>query len=156
MHIKVDENGNILDKNYSIFKLKSENPNVSFPARFTEELLNSFNVYTVIVKPHAEYDERTQRPEAASEPIKGEDGKWYLETHIVDLSEEEVQIIYNNKAFLSEGERTARLEFTDWWALSDTPDMTPEQTAYRQALRDITTHPNWPWLEESDWPVKPE
>jgi len=27
---------------------------------------------------------------------------------------------------------------------------------YRQALRDITTHPNWPNLEESDWPVKPE
>lgn len=26
---------------------------------------------------------------------------------------------------------------------------------YRQALRDITTHVNWPNLSEEDWPVKP-
>jgi hypothetical protein len=33
--------------------------------------------------------------------------------------------------------------------------MTAEQTAYRQALRDITTNSNWPNLTSSDWPVKP-
>lgn len=27
--------------------------------------------------------------------------------------------------------------------------------AYRQALRDITTHANWPNLADSDWPTKP-
>ena len=43
---------------------------------------------------------------------------------------------------------------TDWWASSDLT-MTEEQSAYRQALRDITDHANWPNLEESDWPVKP-
>lgn len=43
---------------------------------------------------------------------------------------------------------------TDWWASSDLT-MTAEQTAYRQALRDITTHANWPDLGEADWPVKP-
>jgi hypothetical protein len=26
---------------------------------------------------------------------------------------------------------------------------------YRQALRDITDHANWPLLEEADWPVAP-
>lgn len=26
---------------------------------------------------------------------------------------------------------------------------------YRQALRDITSHSNWPLLEEADWPVAP-
>ncbi len=43
---------------------------------------------------------------------------------------------------------------TDWWASSDLT-MTDEQTAYRQALRDITTHSNWPHLEDSDWPTAP-
>ena len=43
---------------------------------------------------------------------------------------------------------------TDWWASSDRT-MTAEQTAYRQALRDITTHANWPHLGEDDWPTKP-
>jgi hypothetical protein len=27
---------------------------------------------------------------------------------------------------------------------------------YRQALRDITGHVNFPYLTEADWPVKPE
>lgn len=52
------------------------------------------------------------------------------------------------------GERAKRLCATDVWGLSDYP-VTAEQLAYRQALRDITTHPNWPNLEESDWPTKP-
>jgi hypothetical protein len=43
---------------------------------------------------------------------------------------------------------------TDWWASSDLT-MTAEQTAYRQALRDITAHANWPHLDEADWPTKP-
>ena len=28
-------------------------------------------------------------------------------------------------------------------------------TTYRQALRDITAHADWPLLEEADWPVAP-
>jgi len=51
-------------------------------------------------------------------------------------------------------ERDRKIAETDWWASSDLT-MTAEQTAYRQALRDITTHANWPHLEESDWPTKP-
>ena len=49
-------------------------------------------------------------------------------------------------------ERNRRIAATDWWASSDLT-MTPEQTAYRQALRDITeTHTS---LQDVVWPVKP-
>jgi hypothetical protein len=51
--------------------------------------------------------------------------------------------------------RNSLLSETDWWAVSDRT-MTAEQTAYRQALRDITAHANWPNLADSDWPTKPE
>lgn len=51
--------------------------------------------------------------------------------------------------------RNSLLSETDWWAVSDRT-MTSEQTAYRQALRDITTHANWPDLDDGDWPTKPE
>jgi hypothetical protein len=51
--------------------------------------------------------------------------------------------------------RNTLLSETDWWAMSDRT-MTAEQTAYRQALRDITAHANWPNLADSDWPTKPE
>ena len=43
---------------------------------------------------------------------------------------------------------------TDWWAVSDRV-MTAEQTAYRQSLRDLPTHTNWPALRNDDWPVSP-
>ena len=41
---------------------------------------------------------------------------------------------------------------TDWWASSDLT-MTAEQTAYRQALRDITD--NCTGLDDVVWPTKP-
>ncbi len=28
-------------------------------------------------------------------------------------------------------------------------------TTYRQALRDLPTHENWPHLSSTDWPIKP-
>ena len=42
---------------------------------------------------------------------------------------------------------------TDVWALSDRT-MTAEQTAYRQALRDITDQAGFP--TDITWPTKPE
>ena len=50
--------------------------------------------------------------------------------------------------------RDSKLAETDFYALSDVT-MTDAMTTYRQALRDITTHSNWPNLEEADWPTKP-
>ena len=43
---------------------------------------------------------------------------------------------------------------TDYLALSDNT-LTAEMTTYRQALRDISSHANWPNLDEADWPTKP-
>lgn len=49
--------------------------------------------------------------------------------------------------------RDVLLAATDWWVLPDrTP--TPEQLAYRQALRDITQ--SYSSVADVVWPVKPE
>jgi hypothetical protein len=50
-------------------------------------------------------------------------------------------------------DRDAYLAATDVWALSDRT-MTAEQTAYRQALRDITDQAGFP--ADITWPTKPE
>lgn len=50
--------------------------------------------------------------------------------------------------------RDAKLAETDFYALSDVT-MSSEMTTYRQALRDLPTHENWPNLEDADWPTKP-
>ena len=49
-------------------------------------------------------------------------------------------------------ERNRRIAGTDWWASSDLT-MSDAQTAYRQALRDITE--TYTSLDDVVWPTKP-
>ena len=51
-------------------------------------------------------------------------------------------------------QRDAKLAETDFYALSDVT-MSAEMTTYRQALRDITAHADFPYLDDDDWPIKP-
>lgn len=50
--------------------------------------------------------------------------------------------------------RNSKLAETDFYALSDVT-MPDNIKTYRQALRDLPTHKNWPNLEDADWPTKP-
>lgn len=50
--------------------------------------------------------------------------------------------------------RNELLAATDYLALTDNT-LSDTTKAYRQALRDITSHVNFPYLSEEDWPVKP-
>jgi hypothetical protein len=54
--------------------------------------------------------------------------------------------------------RDKLLADTDWMTMRSADTSTPVPSAwhtYRQALRDITSHSNWPNLNEEDWPTKP-
>ena len=60
-------------------------------------------------------------------------------------------------ARVAEGNRSKRdtlLAETDWTGMSDVT-MTSAMTTYRQALRDLPDHSNWPNLDNADWPTKP-
>ena len=80
---------------------------------------------------------------------------------VVDLSDADVA---SRTAVLEASNRKHRdrlLAETDYLALSD-GTMSDAMTTYRQALRDITTHANWPNLaypdiggSGGDWPTKP-
>ena len=59
-----------------------------------------------------------------------------------------------NTATANRATRNAKLAETDFYALSDVT-MSSEMTTYRQALRDITGHDNWPNLGDDDWPTAP-
>ena len=52
--------------------------------------------------------------------------------------------------------RDSLLAQTDWTQANDSPLSDADQIkyrTYRQALRDLTTHANWPELQEEDWPT---
>ena len=55
-------------------------------------------------------------------------------------------------AAITREERNTLLQATDMWALSDRT-MSAEQTAYRQALRDLTAQAGFP--TDITWPTKP-
>jgi hypothetical protein len=78
----------------------------------------------------------------------------------IELSAEEVAEFNASKdlpidnSIRFRNEREQLLRETDHWAYQDTPEMTEEQIAYRQALRDIPNQETWP--ESVTWPTKPE
>ena len=59
-----------------------------------------------------------------------------------------------DKAASHRSVRNEKLAETDWTAMSDVT-MADSMKTYRQALRDLPTHSNWPNLEDADWPTKP-
>jgi hypothetical protein len=55
-------------------------------------------------------------------------------------------------------QRDTLLAESDWRVIKAQETGIPMSQAwvdYRQALRDITSHANFPWLDDADWPVKP-
>lgn len=55
--------------------------------------------------------------------------------------------------------RDTKLDDTDWVVIKsqELGESVPEVwLEYRQSLRDISKHSNWPNLSDSDWPAKPQ
>jgi len=147
-------NGQIDQYPYTVGDLRRDNPNTSFPKVIPEATMAAFDMYPVGYEAAPEYDPMTHRLQHSGTPVL-KDGKWVLTKTVVALTAEQIADRGAAKAKEMREYRGKLLAETDWWALSDVT-MTAEQTTYRQALRDITTHANWPYLQEADWPVKPE
>jgi hypothetical protein len=152
MYVKIVDNA-VSVWPYSIGKLKADNPSVSFPKIITDELLASYGVYEVSNDDPPDHNERTQKVQLNSQP-SGSGSSWSVGWTVVDKTSAEIAEYDTNITKANRDIRDGKLQAVDWWASSDLT-MTAEQTAYRQALRDITSHENWPHLEEADWPVKP-
>ena len=73
-----------------------------------------------------------------------------IDGNVVSYDEAAVATEANMMALRAE--RNRRIAETDWWASSDLT-MTEAQTAYRQALRDITDTATS--LDDVVWPEKP-
>tara|TARA_R100000951_G_scaffold112157_1_gene112066 strand:+ start:3114 stop:3563 length:450 start_codon:yes stop_codon:yes gene_type:complete len=137
---------------YSVGRLRRDNPNTSFPKNISDATLASYGVYKVEVDFKPEHDERTQK--LVSDDVVFDGTNATRSWSVVSLNEDELAENADRTAKANRTKRDGLLANTDWMALSDVT-MTTEMTTYRQALRDITTHTNWPNLEEVDWPTKP-
>ena len=146
-------------------QLRKEHSNMSLPQSWNEDTFALLNVARV---------EKTEAPAvgqyqtARKEGIENVGGVWKEKWSVVDMfsdytddegvthtkAEHEAAYQADLDATAAAGVRTtrdAKLVETDWTGMSDVT-MTMEMATYRQALRDITTHANFPYLQDSDWP----
>lgn len=153
MYVKI-LNGEVDQYPYSTAQLRRDNPNVSFPKTFPEEYINDYNVYSVYEAEEPSYDPDTHNCELNAQPTLV-NGNWTLEYTVTAKSAEELQQIADD---FEDGQRVTRdrlLMTSDWTQVADAPVDAAAWATYRQALRDLTTHANWPNLEDADWPSEP-
>ena len=144
---------------------KSLFPNTSFPKAGPDATWLTANSCAEVVVFLA-YDSATQKNEAVTPYLS--DGKVYTRRVTDMTSEEQAAVVAAANAATAtrnRTERTRRLESCDWVvtkALESGGSVPSDWATYRTALRNITTHANWPNLSSpdmngsgGDWPVEP-
>ena len=147
-------------------QLKRDNPNMSMPKVWNEFTFDALNVDPVLAGKKQTEGIGQYQFVARNGVVQDANSNWVEAWEIRDMfaddselgtkSEQETAYqtqLDNDAAERNRNRRDVLIAKTDWWASSDLT-MSAEQTAYRQALRDITTHSNWPHLEDSDWPTE--
>ena len=152
MFVKVT-NGEIDTYPYSVGKLRRDNPRVSFPRKISDEMLASYGVHDVKWLPSPEHDSETHFVEYGPVPVL-QDGVWVYAPTTRDLSVEQLAERSVSRAGEARVKRNTLLAETDYFALTDVT-MDADMTSYRQLLRDITSHADFPNLDDADWPIKP-
>jgi len=147
-------------KPYDLGQMRRDNKTISFPKVVEASTLANYGVYTVVVADAPSYTAATQvitRNTTATDV----GGQWTYEWTVRDKTSDELAADTANAAASARSTRNGLLADTDYMALSDVT-MSEAVTTYRQALRDITSHSNWPNLASADmdgtggdWPAKP-
>jgi len=144
-------------------------PNMSLPRVWTSNVCDAMNIDPVLASPAAT---TTAYQTSARDGVEqNANGDWVQRFVARDMfadttdddgvtttkAQHEAAYQSTLDANTAEGHRATRdskLAETDWHGMSDVT-MSSEMTTYRQALRDITAHDNWPNLEDADWPTAP-
>jgi len=151
MHVLVS-NGVVENYPYTIGNLRRDNPNTSFPKKPSDELLEDFGMFRVAKVDRPEYDHTKNIAEGTPVQVNG---VWTQVWDVTDASAEEIAERTANESVSVRAKRDNLIAETDYLALTDNT-LTEAMATYRQALRDITDHANFPYLNEEDWPTKPE
>lgn len=149
--VKTDGNGNVVTYPYKLAELVTDNPKVSFPCCFSEELAAEWDVFPVIEEEKPVYAERIQNCMRNSQPTL-DGGNWTVSWTVSNKTAEETLQYDDDLAAKMRADRNTRLAETDWWAVADRT-MTSEQTEYRNLLRQVPQQDGFPL--SVTWPTKP-
>jgi len=155
-------------------QVRKLNPNISLPRVWNANVHEALGIDPVLAspKPDTTGDYKTVVRNGVVQDAKG---NWVYawverdmfsdytdENGVVHTKAEQEQAYQAKKdaeaASQVREKRNYLLSQTDWTMLDDSPltaDEAPAFFLYRQALRDITKHANFPYLADGDWPVEP-
>jgi len=148
---------------------RAANPKMSLPKVWSQNTLDALDLDAVLLSPAATTTGyQTSVRDGVEQDAKGNwVEKYVAKDMFADTTDEdgkkttkaEHEAAYQttldtNVAASNRATRDAKLAETDWHAMSDVT-MADNMKTYRQALRDLPTHSNWPNLEDADWPTKP-
>jgi hypothetical protein len=143
------ENGNVVRWPYSLEMFRKDHSNSSLPSDPTPEFLATYGVFPVQERPFPHHVDKCLYRIEARVPALGEDGIWWKDYDVHAWPED--QAIGHIKSM-----RFYKLKQTDFLAMVDYPHTEESRQAwlaYRQALRDMPTQPNFPW--GYSWPTPP-
>jgi hypothetical protein len=143
-------NNEIQDFPYSLKNLKEDNPNTSFPAKLSDEILAEWGVYRIVYadRPAVEHNETIV---ANAEPALI-DGAWVLGWSVALMTDDEILTIAQDVRF----KRDELLAECDWTQMPDSPLGSTTKSSwatYRTGLRDITEQAGFP--TNITWPTAP-
>ena len=147
--------------------------NTSLPRVWDANVCSALGIDPVLEAPKPEVTGYTQAVRDGA--TQDANGNWVQSWTVVDMfsdytddegnlvtktdQENDYQARLNSEAAASvRTQRDAKLAESDWMVIKSAETgiaLATEWATYRQALRDITTHANFPNLEEADWPVAP-
>jgi hypothetical protein len=128
--------------------------NTSFPKFFTADAVEplGYGLYDYSNQP--ELGRYQKVVEVAL--VRSAAGIWRQTWQMVEMTEAEKSEVDVQQANDMRNKRNYFLSGSDWTQVADAPVDQTAWATYRQSLRDITNHVNFPYLADEDWPVKPD
>lgn len=149
IYAKIGTDGVIAHPLY-LADIRRAHPEVSLPANPSSDDLLALGYAVVSLVPQPEIDHTQDIREGAPEPS---DSGWRQTWVVTPASPNRINERTQSKSDEVRAERNDRLAACDWTQLSDAPVNSLAWANYRQALRDVTAQPGFPW--SLDWPTPP-
>jgi hypothetical protein len=146
MQIRIRQTGAVMYEG----EFRAMHSNTSLPQQLTETIINDMGGDVVFEGPQAQ---PTRYQVGFADGVEQIEGKWYTKYSVADMDDEAKAAKDTEQAKAIRSQRTDKLKGSDWTQVADAPVDKAAWATYRQALRDITAQPGFPW--DTQWPDAP-
>ena len=146
MQVRIRTTGAVVTEH----EFRAMHSNTSMPQQLSEELINDFGADVVFEGPQAQ---PTRYQVGFADGVVQIDGKWYTKYSATDMDADAIAAKDTQQAEDVRATRNDKLKASDWTQVADAPVNQAAWATYRQALRDITAQPGFPW--DTQWPDAP-